>query len=139
MLSRAGYRRIEFPSREHGCPGRKHRLLHFRLAPAQTLTGKPRVNHAQDMLVNGSLREGQEDHFINGRCRALRGGIELADGLNLIAEELDAQGAIGLRWIHVKDAPAQCELARHVYRVSRGIADGSQMLKQRIDVDGLSA
>ena len=28
---------------------------------------------------------------------------------------------------------------RHVDRVSSGIADGSQMVKQRIDIDGLSA
>ena len=59
--------------------------------------------------------------------RALRFGIELADGFDLVAEELDAHGAVGFGRVDIEDAAAAGELARHLDQVHLGVADAGQV------------
>ena len=63
---------------------------------------------------------------------ALRLGIEAADGFDLVAEEVDADGAVHLRRVDVEDAAAKRDLAGHLDDVDAGVADGEQMLDQHV-------
>ncbi len=64
---------------------------------------------------------------------ALGFGVELADGLDLIAEEVDADGPVGLGRVDVQDAAADGELAGHLDDVDAGVADREQMFDQHVD------
>ena len=51
----------------------------------------------EQVLGDRGFGQRQQLRFVETRLRALRLGIELADGFDLVAEELDAHRAIGLR------------------------------------------
>jgi hypothetical protein len=54
------------------------------------------MDRAQQIVPYRRFRQGQQKRFIDRARGALRGRIEFANGLDLIAEKLDAQGTIGL-------------------------------------------
>jgi hypothetical protein len=62
--------------------------------------------------VTGVSVSGSKLGLIQSALRALRFGIEFADGLNLIAEKLDAHGAVGFGRIDIENAAAARELAQ---------------------------
>ena len=68
---------------------------------------------AEKILADRSFGEREKKSFVYGIRRALRGGIELADGFGFVAEELDAKRAVGLGRVDVEDAAANGILAGH--------------------------
>ena len=66
--------------------------------------------------------------------RALGFGIEFADGLNFVAEELDADGAVGFGRVDVEDAAAAGELAGHLDEIHLRVADAGEMPGEDFDV-----
>ena len=73
------------------------------------------------------------------RLRALRLRIELADGLDLVAEELDAHGPVGLGRIDIENAAAPRELAGHLHQVHLRVAHAGQVRGEHFDVDLFAA
>ena len=136
---RPGDRRIKFPAGKHrhsaGSDGRFHHLFIAGDAPAR----EPRVNRAQQLLADRSLRQGQQQGFVNRVHGSLRSRIEAANGVDLVAEELDAHRALGLRRIHVENASAHRVLTRHFDHVGGTVADRVEMAEQVFQVEGLSA
>ena len=65
--------------------------------------------------------------------------VELADGFDLVAEELDAHGAVGFGRVDVKDAAAAGELAGHFDEVHLRVADAGEMAGKDFDVDLFAA
>ncbi len=91
------------------------------------------------MLGDGGFGERQQPGFVEAGLRALSFGIEAADGLDLVAEELDAQRAVGLGRVDVEDASAARELAGHLDQVHCGVADAGQVPGEDFDVDFFAA
>ena len=91
--------------------------------------------------VFGDRRFGQRQklRFVEARLRALRFGVELADGVDLVAEELDAHRAIGLGRVDVEDAAAARELAGHFDQVHLRVADAGQVAGEDFDVEFFAA
>ena len=50
------------------------------------------MNGGQQLFANRRIGEREEHAFIDGVGGALRAGIELADGFDFVAKELDAHG-----------------------------------------------
>ena len=59
------------------------------------LAAEARIDRGQQALGDRSFSERKQLRFVQAGLRALRFGIEFADGLNLVAEELDADRAVG--------------------------------------------
>ena len=57
--------------------------------------------------VDGDLGERKQQRLVERALAALGLGVELADGLDLVAEEVDAHGPVHLRGVDVDDAAAQ--------------------------------
>jgi hypothetical protein len=81
------------------------------------------VHRGQQALGYGCLGEWQQLRFVQAGLRPLRFRIEFADGLNLIAEKLNANGAVGFRRIDVENPTAPRELARHLNQVHLRVAN----------------
>ena len=77
--------------------------------------------------------------FVERGLRALGFRIELGDGLDLVAEELDADGTVVLRRVDVEDSAAARELAGHLDEVHLGVADRGEMAGENFDVDFFAA
>ncbi len=82
----------------------------------------------------GRLRQRKQAGFVQGRRAALRLRLKLADGLDLVAEEVDAHGPVHLRRVHVQDAAAPGELPGHLDDVHLRVADRAQVVQQRFHV-----
>ncbi len=68
----------------------------------------------------------------------MRSGIELANGVGFVAEELDTERAVGFRRVHVEDAAANRVLARHLDYVGGGVPDGVEMREEGIEIEGFA-
>ena len=71
-------------------------LLVFAL-DLDALAAQARVDGGQQVFRHRSFGQRQQLRFVQADLRALRLGIEFADGFDLVAEELDAHGAVGLQ------------------------------------------
>ena len=91
------------------------------------------------MLGDGSFGERQQLRFVEAGLRALRFGIEFANGFDLVAEELDAHGAVGFGRIDVENAAAARELAGHLDQVHLRVADAGEVRGEHFDVDLFAA
>ena len=69
----------------------------------------------------------------------MRGGIEFADGIGFVAEEFDAQRAIGFGGVDVENATAYGVLTGHFDYVGGGIADGVEVGEERLEIEGFAA
>ncbi len=69
---------------------------------------------------------------------ALRAGVELADRLDLVAEELQAVRVVGVGRIDVEDAAATAELARQLDSVSAAEAVVDQPAREFVEVECLA-
>ena len=85
------------------------------------------MNGGEKMFRDRSFSQRQKLRFVETGLRTLRLGIELADGLDLVAEELDAHGAIGFGRIDVENAAAAGELAGHLHQIHLRVADAGEM------------
>src|ERR1700728_82435 len=91
------------------------------------------------MFADWSFGEREEQSFVYWRGGALRGGIEFANGVGFVAEELDAEGTVGLGGVDIEDAAAGGVLAGHFDHVGGGVADGVEMRQQRFEIERLAA
>ncbi len=64
------------------------------------------------VCVQGHLASGQQSDLLQSLERALRFGIELADGLDLVVEQIDAQRGRGSHGKDIEQRAANGELAR---------------------------
>ena len=139
-LLRAGNGREKLPPRKdaHAAGrrglGRHLFIFHFDALPAQ-----PRVHRGQQALRHRRLGQRQQLRLVQSRLRALRFGIEFADGLDLVAEELDAHGPVGLGRVDVENSAAPRELPGHLDEIHLRVAHAGQMRGERLDVDLFAA
>ena len=76
--------------------------------------------------------EREEQGVVEGGAGALGLGVEVADGFDLVAEEVDADGAVDLGGVDVEDAAAEGDLAGHLDYVDAGVADGEEVLDEHV-------
>ena len=131
---------VELPAGKDGdAAGADGGFDNFFRRTGDAFAAEARVNCAEQLIADGSFGEREQERFVEGIRRPLRGGIEAADGFDFVAEEFDADGALGFGRIHVEDAAAQGVFAGHFDDIGGGVADGVQMGEKIIDVEGFSA
>ena len=94
--------------------------------------GEAGVDGGEEFFGDGSFGEGEEQGVVERRAAALGFGVELADGFDLVAEEVDADGAVHLGGVDVEDAAAEGDLAGHFDDVDSGVADGEEVLDEHV-------
>ncbi len=94
--------------------------------------GQAGVDGFENLFRDGNLGEREKQCGVERRLRALRFGVELADGFDLVAEEIDADGAVHLGGVDVEDAATEGELAGHFDDVDAGVADGEKVLDEHV-------
>jgi hypothetical protein len=94
--------------------------------------GEAGVDGGEEFFGDGSFGKRKEKGAVELRAGALGFGVELADGLDLVAEEVDADGAVLLGGVDVDDAAANGDLAGHFDDIDAGIADGEEMLDEHV-------
>ena len=107
--------------------------------PVDALAGKPRVDRAQQLIADRSFGERQQQRFVHGIGGTLRGGIEAADRFDFVAEEFDADRALGFGRINIENAAAQGVLSGHFDDIGGLVADGVQVGEKVLDVEGFAA
>ena len=123
-----------------GAHGRFDDFLRSRFSRADdALAREPRMNRAQQLFADRSFGERQKKCLVHRAGRALRGRIEAADRVDLVAEKLDAYWPLGLRRVDVQNAAAQRILAGHFHDIRRAVANRVQMRQQGIGIEGLAA
>ena len=90
-----------------------------------------RVDSLEKLLGRRSLSQRQQQRFVELCTGALRFGIVLANGLDLVAEEVDSNGSVHFRRVHVEKcrrewSPGPCILDD----IHTCVADGDQMLDE---------
>ncbi len=96
-------------------------------------SGEAGVDGGEDLFGDGGFGEGKEKGVVEGGGGALGVGVEAADGFDLVAEEVDADGAVHLGGgVDVEDAAAEGDLARHLDDVDFGVADGEEVLDEHV-------
>ena len=146
MILGAGNGREELPAWEDAdasgrCSFDGH-LFVLRLAAfgdLDTLLAEARVDGGEQVFGHGRFGQRQKLGFVEAGLRALRLGVELADGLDLVAEELDAHGAVRFGRVDIEDSAAAGELAGHLDQVHLRVADAGQMRGEDFDVDLFAA
>ena len=103
------------------------------------LAAESRVHGGEEALGNRGFSEGEQTGFVEGRGGALRFGVEFTDRFDFVAEELEADGAIGFGRVDVEDASAARELAGHLDDVVAGVADAGEVGEKGFDVDFFAA
>ena len=71
--------------------------------------------------------------------RALGLGVEFADGFDFVAEELDADGAVGFRRVDVEDSAAARELAGHFHQVHLRVANAGEVAGEYFEIEFFAA
>jgi hypothetical protein len=82
----------------------------------------------------GRGKEGEARHITR---RALGGGIEAAQRLDLVAEEIEAQRLLRAAGIEIDDAAAHRIFARVMHRVRAAVTVGLQQRREPVDRDAL--
>src|SRR5512146_2874304 len=136
---RAGHWSIELPSREDGDAGGQRRLFQDLFRTRNAPSGESSVNGAQQLLGGGRFGQRQQYHFVQRRGGALGGRVEFANGLDFVAEQLKAGGAVGLGRINVENAAAHGVLAGHLHHISGGIAHRVQVPGKSFHVHGFAS
>jgi hypothetical protein len=91
------------------------------------LPAQPPMHRGQQALGHRRLGQRQQLRLVQAGLRALRLRIEFADGLNLVAEELDAHRPVRLRRIDVENSAAPRELPRHLHQIHLRVAHRGQV------------
>ena len=139
-LLRARDRRKKLPPRKHAhAAGRRSFRRHLFVFSFDALPAQPRIHRGQQALRHRRLRQRLQLRLVQSRLRALRLGIEFADGLNLVAEKFDAHRPVGFRRVHVQNSAAPRELPRHLDDIHLRVAHARQVRGQRLNVDLFAA
>ena len=99
------------------------------------LLAEARVDSGEQVLSDGSFCQRQQLGFIETGLGTLRFGVELTDGVDLVAKKLDAHRPVGFGRVDIEDAAAACELAGHFHQVHLCIADAGEMASKDLDVE----
>ena len=91
------------------------------------------------MFADWGFGERQQQSFVDRRGRTLRGGIELANRVGLVAKKLDAQWTVGFGRVNVENAAPHRVLARHLHHISGGVADGVEVGEQGLKIERFAA
>ena len=94
--------------------------------------GEAGVDGGEDPVVDGEFGEREEEDVVDGGLGALGFGVEAADGLYFVAEEVDADGAFLLGGVDVEDASAEGDLAGHFDDVDAGVANREEVLDEGV-------
>jgi hypothetical protein len=89
------------------------------------------------LVVEVNLARRTEADLLEPLARPLRLRVEELEGVDGVAEEIEAEGLRQARPEDVDDAPAHCERARVLHGVDAGVPADVQLLDQRVanDVD----
>ena len=101
-------------------------------APAVPAAGEAGVDGGEEFFGDWSFGEGRRSALVERGGGALGVWVEAADGFDLVAEEVDADGAVHLRGVDVEDAAAEGDLAGHLDDVDFGVADGEEVLDEHV-------
>ncbi len=66
----------------------------FERGSCDARAGEAGVDGGEEFFGDGSFGEGEEEDFVEGGAGALGFGVEAADGFDLVAEEVDADGTV---------------------------------------------
>ncbi len=88
-------------------------------APAVPARVRRALIAVEELFGDGGFGEREEQGVVERGAGALGLGVELADGFDLVAEEVDADGAVRLGGVDVDDAAAEGDLAGHLDDVDR--------------------
>ena len=135
----AGNGSIELPAREHGHSARADCLLDNLFGAGNSFSGKSGMNCAEKVVANGSFGQRQEDRFIHGIRGPLGCRFELADGLNLVAEKLNAHRTVRFGRVDIENAAAQRVFAGHFDHIGGCISDGIEVAQQRISIERVTS
>ncbi len=137
---RTGHGREKLPSWKDAHAARRSSLgRHLLILGLDALPAQPSIHRGQQMLGHRRLRQRQQLRLVQSRLRALRLGIEFADGLNLVAKELDAHRTVGFRRVDVQNSAAARKLPRHLDQIHLRVAHAGQVRGQNLDVDLFAA
>ena len=116
-----------------GLPDEVRRAVEQRheVAPAAQAPRRPASVGSRE--VGAPLGRGVDERLVDGVQRALRERRERAHGLDLVAEELDAERLPAGRREHVDDAAADGELAALLDLVDALVAGERELLGERVD------
>ena len=89
----------------------------------------------QQMLSHWRFSQRQKLRLIEKRLRALRLWVKLADGLDLVAKELDAHRPVRFRRVDIEDAAATREMAGHLHQVHARVTNAGQVRGEHFNVD----
>ena len=84
------------------------------------------------------LLGGQDVDGLDELGRALRGGIEEADGVDLIAPEVDAGGKLRADGVDIEDASSPSCRARQVDGRLEGVSHAPPLVEELAEIEGLS-
>ncbi len=84
---------------------------------------------------NGQFRERKDGCTNDRRNRTLRARVKFADGLDSVAEKLDADRAWRFRRKKIHDAAALRELAGHFHHFRARISDGAEVRDETVEAD----
>src|SRR5262249_27201865 len=115
--------RVELPAGKDAHAGSSQGFADGFTCTFNASAGKQCVNVCEHLFAHWRFGQRQKDNLIHRRGGALRARIKFADGLYFIAEELDAQGAVGFRRVSIQQATAQRVLAGHLDNIHWRIAD----------------
>ena len=91
----------------------------------------------EKLICHRSLRQRQQQCFVDRVGRTLRSWIKSADGIDFIAKELDPNRPLGLGRVHVENAAAQGILAGHFDHIGGSVADRIQVPEQVVEIERL--
>src|SRR6185369_15413084 len=103
IVATAGNGRVALPTGEDGDATGADRVLDSVFVSGDAVSGETSVNDSKQLFANGRVGEREQHAFIDSAGRALSAGIELADGIDFIAKEFDAERAVGVGGIDVED------------------------------------
>ena len=101
-----------------------------RLAQAEKCVRRQAVEAGRQSRLRQKLRRGQEEGAVQVFRPALGGGVEGAQGVDLIVEELAPHRLLHEGGEHVQDAPPQGELPHALYLVRPGVPGGGEAAGQ---------
>ncbi len=131
----------EFPTGKDAHPARGYGLLDEIgiVAGFNSRSAEAHVDRGKQALGDRCLGKRQQQGFVEGRGGALGFWIELADGLDLVAEELEAHGPVGFGRVDIEDAAAAGVLAGHLDDVHGRVADAGEVRDEGFDIDLFAA
>ena len=130
-LARRLFDRIRFIQNDDGILAQAEQRMHSRNA----IVRLPRMISVSELKTVGRFQKRWKRYAVDGTHRTLRIGVELAQGLDGIAEKFQAHGAFRFGWEYVYNSTSYRELPRHFHHVVQFVADAPEMRNQVVQRD----